>query len=165
MRDHSVRPREELRVREAERSDVPLLKALIEQFAKHERLSVDRTEEQLLADGFGDAPAFGAFLAFWNEDPAGYALFYRSYSSFRGRGVFLEDLYVAERYRGCGIATALLAHVASTAMKSGTFGIDLNILEWNEEARHFFAKHGAVELEGRKTYSIDASALRNTANG
>jgi GNAT superfamily N-acetyltransferase len=155
---------ESLRIREATRSDAPLLRAMIEELAKHERLAANRTEAQLLADGFGDSPAFGAFLAFWADDPAGYALFYASYSSFRGRGIFLEDLYVAERYRGCGIATALLAQVASTALKSGAFGIDLNILDWNEEARRFFANHGAVELEGRKTYSIDASMLKSAVN-
>jgi GNAT superfamily N-acetyltransferase len=159
MPDDAVRFRKSLSVREATPSDVPLLKRMIEEFARHERLPVARSEAQLLADGFGDAPAFGAFVAFVGDESAGYALFYTSYSSFRGRGVFLEDLYVAERYRGHGIARALLARVAARALQGGAFGVDLNILDWNESARQFFARCGAVELEGRKTYSIDAAML------
>jgi GNAT superfamily N-acetyltransferase len=159
MPDDFVTEPESLVVRAAVPSDVPLLKGMIEEFARHERLPVSRTEAQLLADGFGSAPAFGTFLAFWDDVPAGYALFHPSYSSFRGRGIFLEDLYVAERYRGRGIAARLFARVAATALESNAFGVDLNILDWNEPARRFFTNYGAVELEGRRTYSISVGAL------
>lgn len=151
---------EPLRIWTAERSDVPLIKALIEEMAEHANLPVARTEAQLAADGFGQLPAFQVFLAEWNRETAGYALFYECYSSFRGRGLFLEDVYVKEPFRGRGIANALVSRVAQIAIERSCFGIEFNVLAWNEAAMRFFTKAGAVELEGRKTLCISQSVLR-----
>ncbi len=146
-----------MKVRQATRADVPLLKSLIEELGQHERLPVFRSEEQMLADGFGDSPSFRVFLAHWGDEAAGYALFYPCYSSFRGRGIFLEDLYVRESCRGRGIGKALLDHVLRAAVESGAFGVELNVLDWNDSAKRFFEAAGAAELVGRKTLCMDLS--------
>lgn len=156
-----AQPHESLIVREATRADVPLLKTLIEELGQHERLPILRSEEQLIADGFGEFPSFRVFLAHWENAAAGYALFSPCYSSFRGRGVFLEDLYVRDNYRGLGIGKALLDRIARIALENGSFGIELNVLAWNDSAMRFFKTAGAAELAGRKTLCIDLTSQAN----
>ncbi len=87
-------------IRAAAADDAPLLKVLIDEFAAFERLSAAITEESLRQDGFGTDPQFRVFIAEWDGFPAGYALFFDCYSSFQGRCIFLEDLYVRSEFRG-----------------------------------------------------------------
>jgi hypothetical protein len=93
-------------------SDVPLLRTLIQEFATFERLPVAITEEQLRQDGFGAQPRFRILIAECDGQPAGYALFFECYSSFQGRGIFSEDLFVRPSLRGKNVGRALLGHVA-----------------------------------------------------
>ena len=108
-----------LSIRPANASDVPLLNTLIHEFAEFEHLPVTVAEANLLRDGFGERPRFRVLMAEWNGQPAGYAFFFDYYSTFEGRaGIFLEDIYVRERYRGKEIGKALLARVAVIARAS-----------------------------------------------
>ena len=90
-----------LSIRPANASDVAVLKTLIHEFAEFEHLPVTVTEANLLRDGFGEHPRFRVLMAEWDGQPAGYAFFFDYYSTFEGRaGLFLEDIYVREQYRG-----------------------------------------------------------------
>ncbi|HYK52047.1 MAG TPA: GNAT family N-acetyltransferase [Candidatus Eremiobacteraceae bacterium] len=117
------------------------------------------TEQQLSLDGFGDAPLFQALLAFVDDEPAGYALTHSCYTDFEGRGLFLESLYVTEKYRGQDVAEKLLREVSRVARDQRCYGIILNILRWNSRALAFFRKAGAVELDDRAVYVIAAKHL------
>ena len=83
-----------LTIRFAAPSDVLLLKTMIHEFAEFEHLSVSITEEILARDGFGPEPRFRVLLAESDGQAAGYAFFFDYYSSFEGRMLFLEDLFV-----------------------------------------------------------------------
>ena len=146
-------------VRNAEVGDVPLLRTLIYEMAEHEHLPIDITDERLILDGFGARPEFRALLAEWNQEPAGYAFFFNCYSTFKGRGLFLEDLYVRAQFRGKKIGDALLARVADFALREKCFGIMLNVLDWNEPAISFFRNHGFTFLEWN-TACLEAEGLR-----
>src|SRR3982074_1404287 len=112
-----------LLIRPAQSGDVPMLNTLIHEFAKFERLPVAATEAGLLLDGVSHSPKFRVLLAEWQGEPAGYALFFDYDSSFEGRaGLFLEDIYVRDQYRGKGIGKALLARIASIAREQKCFG-------------------------------------------
>ena len=82
-----------LSIRSANRTDVTLLETLIQEMAEYEKLPNFITEEALARDGFGSQPAFGALIAELDGQPAGYAFFFYCYSTFTGRGLFLEDLF------------------------------------------------------------------------
>jgi hypothetical protein len=87
-----------LSIRPAVAGDAALLWTLIHEFAKFEHDRASITEEALLRDGFGARPKFRALVAEWDSQPAGYALFFDYYSSFRGPGLFLEDIYVRSQF-------------------------------------------------------------------
>ena len=97
-----------LSVRSANLSDVSTLKTLIHEMADYERLPVAITEERLARDGFGPRPEFSVLIAEWDGQPAGYAFFFYCYSTFRGRGLFLEDVFVRPQFRGKGLAKPCL---------------------------------------------------------
>ena len=152
-----------VRVRNAQPADAKLLKQLIDEMGHHERMSVFASEESLTVDGFGPKPMFHAILGLVDGAVAGYALFYDCYSSFHGRGIFLEDLFVRERFRGSGVGNVLLSNVAQIALKQGYFGIIFNVLKWNDAALKFFDRAGASLLHERNTLCLTAASLRGIA--
>ena len=155
-----------LSIRHARAEDVPVLNTLIHEFAEFERLPVAVTEAALLRDGFSQSPKFCVLVAEWQGQPAGYALFFEYYFSFEGRaGLFLEDLYVRDQYRGKGIARALLARVASIAEDQKCFGMRWQVLDWNTPAIEFYKGLGATFLDDRKSISLDGDALERVARG
>src|SRR5690242_21076144 len=109
-----------LNIRRATRDDVRELLELIRGLATYEKKAhkAVATEADLLRDGFGPQPKFRALIAEWDGEPAGYASFFYFYSTFRGRpSLFLEDLFVSDKFRGQGIGKALLVAVAKLAIE------------------------------------------------
>jgi GNAT superfamily N-acetyltransferase len=152
-----------LSVRSANLSDVSILKTLIHEMADYERLPAAITEERLARDGFGPRPEFSVLIAEWDGQPAGYAFFFYCYSTFRGRGLFLEDVFVRPQFRGKRVGEALFARVATVAEAENCFGIVLNVLDWNRPAIEFFRKHKVRFLDDWKTACLDGDALHAVA--
>jgi GNAT superfamily N-acetyltransferase len=153
-----------LSIRPAAATDVPVLNTMIHEFAAFERLPATASEASLLRDGFSDPPRFRVLMAEWEGQPAGYAFFFDYYSSFEGRpGLFLEDIYVRDRYRGKGVGKALLAQVASVATQRNCFGVRWQVLDWNTPAIDFYKSLGATFLDDWKTISLDGDALARLA--
>jgi GNAT superfamily N-acetyltransferase len=95
-----------IRIRFATLDDAGLLLRLIRDLAAYERTpnAVVATEEDLCRYGFGPERHFEALLAFFDGEPAGFALFHPRFSTWVGRpGVYLEDLFVTQAARGKGI--------------------------------------------------------------
>jgi GNAT superfamily N-acetyltransferase len=156
-----------LTIRAAIANDVPLLLRFIHELAEYEReaTAVVATEEDLLRDGFGEqSPRFRALIAEWNGKPAGYALFFGMYSTWEGRaGIFLEDLFVRDAFRGRGIGKALLAQVAHIAQAEGCFGMRWEVLDWNESAITFYKSLGADFLDNWRTVLLRKEAMTQLA--
>jgi GNAT superfamily N-acetyltransferase len=153
-----------LSIRPATAGDVPVLKTLIHEFAEFEHLPVTVSEASLLRDGFEAGPKFRVLMAEWNGEPAGYAFFFDYYSTFEGRaGLFLEDIYVRELYRGKQIGKALLAGVAAIAREENRFGVRWQVLDWNTPAIEFYRKLGAEFLDEWKTVSLQGDAFKRLA--
>ena len=155
-----------LNIRPATANDAALLKAFIGELAEYERLSheVTITEEDLRRDGFGAYPKFRALIAEWGAKPAGYAIFYTTYSTFIGQsGIFLEDLFVRTEFRGKGIGKALLAWLARTAREEQCFGVRWEVLDWNQPAIDFYLSLGAEFRDPWRSVSLEGDALRKLA--
>jgi GNAT superfamily N-acetyltransferase len=150
-----------LSTRVATIDDVPLLKQLIHELAEYEREphAVLITEEKLMQDGFGPEPKFRAIIAEQDGQPAGYAVFFGSYSTWTGRSLFLEDLFVREPFRGQGVGRALLCQVADIARQESCHTIRLDVLDWNETAIKFYKSLGGEYLQQWRNVLIGEEAL------
>jgi GNAT superfamily N-acetyltransferase len=151
-------------LREATATDARRLNRLIREMGRHERLAVTSSEARLIADGFGSRAHYRALIAEVDGRLAGYALFFGCYSSFRGRGVFLEDVYVRREFRGHGVGRALVARIGEIAVDHGCFGITFNVLAWNLAAVRFFKRAGA-SVQPRMTLCLAGKALHAIATG
>lgn len=152
-------------IRPAMVDDAALLRTLIRELAEFEReLDLCVIEEADLArDGFGASPKFHALIAEWDGQPAGYALFFGYYSTWAGRRLFLEDLFVREPFRGRGIGKALLASVARIAVQENCYGVQWEVLEWNEKAIELYKSLGAEFLDQWRPVLLKDDALRRLA--
>ena len=154
-----------LQIRAATIQDVALLRTMIRELAEFEREleMVTIREEDLARDGFGENPCFRALIAEWQAEPAGYALFFRSFSTWAGRGLFLEDLFVRERFRGKGIGQALLANVARVALDERCYGIHWEVLDWNERAIELYKALGAEFRDQWRSVLLTGQSLLQLA--
>jgi len=154
-----------LSIRPATVKDVPLLRSMIRELADYEREldSVEITEEQLAKDGFGEDPKFRALIAEWEGQPAGYAVFFQFYSTWTGRHMFLEDLFVRPQLRGKKIGMSLMAKVASIARKEGCSAMRWEVLAWNQPSIDLYKSLGGEFLEGWKLVLLKDEALKKLA--
>ncbi len=137
-------------IRAATPADIPLILDLIRALAAYEREpdAVKTTPADLLRDGFGEPPRFECLIAESEGKPAGFALYFYNYSTWRGRsGIHLEDLFVLPHFRGHGIGKALLARVAARAVEQGCVRLQWDVLDWNQTAIDFYQGLGAQFLD------------------
>jgi GNAT superfamily N-acetyltransferase len=159
---HSIRP--------ATSADIPLILDLIRALAAYEREpnAVKTTEADLSRYGFGEHPCFECLIAETTDgekpEPAGFALFFYNYSTWRGRpGIHLEDLFVLPRFRGRGIGKSLLAKVAARAAEQGCVRLQWDVLEWNQTAIDFYQNMGAKFLDEWRIMRVNDEAIHSLA--
>jgi ribosomal protein S18 acetylase RimI-like enzyme len=151
-------------IESAKLKDVTQIVEMIREFAAFEKLSefCEVTEESLTNAMFGESSCVEGLLAFADEKPIGYALFYENYASFRGqRGFYLEDLYVKPEFRGRKIGEAFLSKLAAIAKSRNFQRIDFLVLDWNEPAIQFYEKLGAKRDESEKHFRFVGEAFEN----
>jgi GNAT superfamily N-acetyltransferase len=150
-----------IRIRPATPSDVPLMRELIHDLATYEREphSVQITEEQLLEDGFGAERYFECLIAEYNGAPAAFALFCSIYSTWRGRSLHLEDLFVRPEFRGHGIGKALLTRIAAIAVERKCARLQWDVLAWNKPAIDFYNSLDATMLDEWRRMRVTDEAL------
>ena len=154
-----------VRVRFAIEDDAPLLLSLIRELAAYERTpeAVVATEEDLRRHGFGPDARFEALLAFVDGRAAGLALFFPNFSTWTGQpGLYLEDLYVCDWARRCGVGRRLVARLAAVAVERGWTRLDLAVLDWNP-ARGFYRRLGFAERPAWLPCRAEGAALARLA--
>jgi len=133
-------------IREATRTDAELLVTMIREFAEFERQLEDVviTADDLLRDALGTDSRVRALVAEWDGHPAGYAIYFFTYSTWVGRhGLFVEDIYVRDQFRGKGIGKALMKRMAAIAETLSCYGMRWEVLDWNTPAIDFYRSLGA----------------------
>jgi GNAT superfamily N-acetyltransferase len=154
-----------IRIRPATPADVPLIRELIHGLATYEREphSVQITEDQLLVDGFGTERYYECLIADVETEngvtPAGFALFFPIYSTWRGRSLHLEDLFVRPEFRGKGVGKALLTRVAAIAIERNCARLQWDVLAWNEPAIDFYSSLDATMLDEWRRLRVTDDAL------
>jgi GNAT superfamily N-acetyltransferase len=153
-------------LRSATAADVPLILSLIRDLATYEKLlpEVVATEDSLRRTLFGEAPAAHVVIAEEDGQPAGFALYFFNYSTFLSKpGIYLEDLFVKPEFRGRGTGKALLLHLAKIANARGCGRMEWAVLDWNEPAKGFYQKLGAVPLADWRVMRLTGPALAQYA--
>ncbi|MEO7660571.1 MAG: GNAT family N-acetyltransferase [Pyrinomonadaceae bacterium] len=157
----------EFSIRKTLPDDVPDVVMLIREFAVFEELSdhCAVTEENLHTAMFGTAATVEGLIALDDDGPMGYALYYPNFSSFSGqRGLYIEDIYISERYRGGGLGLAMIKEIASIAASRGFERIDFMVLDWNSPAINFYRKHGALSNDDETHFKFSEQAFRDLAS-
>jgi GNAT superfamily N-acetyltransferase len=155
-----------LKIRKATREDCGTILEMIRGLAEYEKLShlMSATEQDLKRDGFGPTPRFHCLVAHWEGQPAGFALYFYNYSTFKGRaGIYLEDLFVWPRLRGKGIGKALLLEVARIAVDGGCGRYEWHVLDWNQPSIDFYESLGAQRMKEWLPMRVEGEALDKMA--
>jgi GNAT superfamily N-acetyltransferase len=158
----------EIRIRQATAEDAPLICAFIRELAEYERLLKDcvATPEMVAASLFAPRPLAFCDIAEADDAPAGFALWFYSYSTFQAKpGIYLEDLYVRPQFRGHGLGKALLVHLARRAVEENCGRFEWSVLDWNMPSIAFYETLGAKPVTGWTRYRLDGHALATLGGG
>lgn len=157
-----------LAIRPARPGEAGLVLAFIKDLAEYERLAheVDATEAMIAEALFGANPKVFCDIAEWDGKPAGFALWFYTYSTFRGRhGIWLEDLYVKPEHRGRGLGKALMARLAKRCLDEKLPRLAWWVLNWNEPSRAFYRSIGAVAMDEWTVKRLEGEALERLGQG
>ena len=153
-------------IRPAVVDDVPLILSFIKKLADYERLAheVVATEESLRKTLFDARKTAEVAIGYFQNKPIGMVLFFHNYSTFLGRpGLYIEDLFVDESYRGSGFGAALLRYVARLAVERNCGRLEWSVLDWNKPAVDFYTKLGAVPMSDWTVFRVTGQSLMNLA--
>jgi GNAT superfamily N-acetyltransferase len=156
-----------LKIRAAKPKDAELIHRFVSELALYEREpdSVTATPEDYRKQLASKNAPFECVIAEWDREPAGFALFFRNYSTWAGKpGLYLEDLYVTPIMRGKGIGEDLLRHLARLALERDCARFEWSVLDWNESAIGFYKKLGAQPMTEWTTFRISGDALQKLAD-
>jgi len=149
-------------IRPVRPGEAGLVFAFVRELAEYERLShaVDATEAMIDAALFAPSPRVFCDIAEWDGAPAGFALWFPNFSTFRGRhGLYLEDLFVRPPFRRCGIGSALFRHLARRCVAEGWTRFEWAVLDWNAPSIAFYQSLGADLLQDWTICRLTGDAL------
>jgi GNAT superfamily N-acetyltransferase len=156
-----------LTIRPAQRADLDLIYSFIRELAEYEKLldKVVATPDDICRALFVPHPRVFCDIAEYDHKPAGFALWFYNYSTFRGRhGIYLEDLFVRPALRGKGIGKALLVNLAKRAVQENCARLDWSVLDWNEPSIAFYKSLGAFAVDDWTSFRLTDEALTRLAN-
>jgi GNAT superfamily N-acetyltransferase len=155
-----------LSIRSAALEDAALVLKFVRDLAVYEKLlhEVEASLEDISRDLFGPSPKVFCELAFWEGEPAGFALWYYTYSTFQGRhGIWLEDLFVEPSLRGNGIGKSLLVALARRCGAENLGRFEWAVLDWNQPSIDFYKAQGAIMMQDWERCRVTGEALTRLA--
>ncbi len=133
-------------IRDGIKEDIPSVFELIKELAAFENATheIENSVAQLITDGFGENPLYGLLVAESGNQLLGISLYYFRYSTWKGKRLYLEDLFISENARGQGIGSKLFEATMKIAINLNCNGMTWAVLNWNEPALKFYEKYKAV---------------------
>lgn len=162
----SAHPITDFEIREATKKDITLILEFIHALAVYEKLSheVVATESDLEKYLFSKDKVAEVIIGYYKNRPVGFALFFHNFSTFLGKpGIYLEDLFVYEKYRGMGFGKKLLTYIAKLAVDRGCGRFEWAVLDWNEPSIKFYESLGAKTMKEWLINRVTGDALDRLA--
>jgi GNAT superfamily N-acetyltransferase len=151
----------DLKIRFAQKEDVSLVLSFIKELAEYEKLSNEVVaNEEILFDSLFVKKQAEVIIAEFKGEPVGFALFFHNFSTFLGKAnLYLEDLYVKEKFRGLGLGKAMFSCLAKIAIERNCGRLDWWCLDWNEPSIRFYIKMGAKPMNQWTVYRVEGQEL------
>ena len=125
---------------------------------------MEATVERISAALFAREPRLYCDIAEWNGKPAGFAIWFLNFSTFRGRhGFYVEDLFVRPAFRRRGIGKALMARLAARCVKEGWARFEWAVLDWNAPSIAFYNSIGADVMDKWRICRLSGKASQHFA--
>lgn len=127
-------------IRFAKETDVKFIYEMIKELAIYEKAEdqVNTSLEQIRADGFGETAYYKAVILELEDAPVGMALFYNRYSTWKGKSLYLEDLYIKPESRANGLGMMAMQWLAQYALETKCHRFEWQVLDWNEPSINFY---------------------------
>jgi GNAT superfamily N-acetyltransferase len=134
----------EVIVRDGLPEDLNAVYSLVHELAIFEKAPEEHTTtvENMYEDAFGNSPAFNFLVAEKDGKIIGIAVYFIKYSTWKGRGLYLDDLIVTEKFRGMGVGKKLFDAVIKKAKEKNAKQVHWQVLDWNTPAIEFYNKLG-----------------------
>lgn len=87
---------------------------------------------------------FSAHVAEDDEEIVGMAIYYDTFSTWKGKMLYLEDFYVLEEYRSKGVGQLLFDEYIAEAKNRNCNMVKWEVLDWNLKAVKFYERNGAI---------------------
>jgi len=131
-------------IRPATLADIPAIYDLVVALAVYEKEPEAVTAS--IADYLEDFQEniFQAQVATIESKVVGMALYYITYSTWKGRMLYLEDFVVYKEYRRLGIGQLLFDAVLEAGRQRKCRLLKWQVLDWNEPAINFYKKNKAI---------------------
>ena len=129
--------------------DAPFIMEMIKELALYEKApeQVSLSLEQLKADGFGQNPLYKCLILELDKNQVGICLYYYRYSTWKGKALYLEDLYIQPDFRGHGLGLMAMKKLANIAHEGKCQRFEWQVLDWNEPSIKFYERIGS-KLDG-----------------
>jgi GNAT superfamily N-acetyltransferase len=153
-------------IRDAVAGDEALVSRFVRALAEYENLEHELrgSEADFRRALFGERPRAWALFAELAGRPAGFAVWFYSFSTFAARpGLYVEDVFVIPEHRGRGIGRLIFRDLARRALEEGCGRMEWSVLNWNAPAIGFYRSIGARAVDDWTVQRLAGDALREFA--
>ncbi|MCS1410426.1 MAG: hypothetical protein M2R45_03618 [Verrucomicrobia subdivision 3 bacterium] len=151
-----------LSIRPATEADIPVILEMVKALAVYEKMldEVTATPDRIRESLLGPSPHAHTALGEVQGEAVGIAIYFFNYSTFLSRrGLYLEDLFVKEAFRGRGYGGQILRYLARVAVENECGRFEWTVLDWNQPAIKFYEKMGARVLKEWRICRVTDDAL------
>ena len=132
------------KIRKADKEDLPGILRLVRELALYERAPEEVTAtiddyQRAFTEG-----VFDAFVAEKDDFIIGTGVFYLTWSTWKGRMLYLEDLVVTANERRNGIGQLIFNAFLEEAHRLNCVMVKWQVLDWNTLALKFYENNAAT---------------------